>query len=84
MKTRSLYQERAGWAWWVHLLVSITLVAVVIPLMEALNGNIGSGPGEMPVWVALLCAVLYVLLPKPFHRHVLCIPSSYPNNLHHA
>lgn len=63
MKTRGVYEERAGWAWWVHLLVSITLVALVIPLMEGLNGNIGTGPGEMPVWVAILCASLGLGIP---------------------
>lgn len=63
MEARGTYEERAGWAWWVHLLVSITLVAVAIPLMEVLKGDIGNGPGEMPVWVAVLCALLGLGLP---------------------
>lgn len=63
METGSLYEERAGWAWWVHLLVSITLVALVIPLIEGLRGNIGNGPGEMPVWAAFLCGLLGLGVP---------------------
>ena len=63
MSTRSLYEERAGWPWWVHLLVSITLVAVVIPLVELLRGNIGIGPGAMPVWGAVVMALVGIGLP---------------------
>lgn len=63
MKARVLYEERTGWAWWVHVLVSLTLLAVVVPVTETLRGNVGGGEGAMPVWVAALCLCLGLGLP---------------------
>jgi hypothetical protein len=63
MKQRPLYEERTGWAWWVHLLILLTLVAAVIPLMNIVEGNIGNGPGQMPVWAAALSFLVGVGIP---------------------
>lgn len=63
MKDRVLYRERSSWPWWVHLLVSLTLIAAIIPLVEAVKGNIGTGPDQMPLVVALLSASLGLAIP---------------------
>jgi hypothetical protein len=63
MRQRTLYEERSGWAWWVHPLILLTLVAAVIPLSEFAKGNVGSGPGAMPFWAAALSFLLGVGIP---------------------
>ena len=39
MKQRPLYEERAGWAWWVHPLILLTLIAAVIIFTVSLVGE---------------------------------------------
>lgn len=63
MKKRALYEERTGWALWVHFLILLTLVAVAIPLSELAKGNIGDGPGAMPIWAAVLSALVGIGIP---------------------
>jgi hypothetical protein len=63
MKERVLYEERSGWARWVHPLILLTLVAAVIPLTELVKGNIGDGAGEMPPWAAALSFLVGVGIP---------------------
>jgi hypothetical protein len=63
MKQRPLYEERAGWAWWVHPLILLTLIAAVIPLMHFAEGNIGNGPNQMPLWAAVLSLSIGLGIP---------------------
>lgn len=63
MKKKALYEERTGWAWWVHCLILLTLVAAVIPLNEWAKGNIGDGPGAMPLWAAGFSFALGIGIP---------------------
>jgi hypothetical protein len=41
MKERPLYEERTGWAWWVHPLIWITFLPAVIALTELARGISG-------------------------------------------
>lgn len=63
MKTEVLYEERSGWAWWVHLLFGLTLLAAIIPGLEFLKGNVGNGPEQMPFPVLVLCLALGTGIP---------------------
>jgi hypothetical protein len=63
MKTRILYSERSGWAWWAHLLIGLTFIAAVIPLVELARGNVGGWEGAMPVWEAILLLSIGFGLP---------------------
>jgi len=63
MDTRVLYEERTGWAWWVHPLIWLTFLAAVFPLIEMAKGNVGGGEGAMPLWVFVLCLSLGFGLP---------------------
>jgi len=63
MKQRPLYEERTGWAWWVHPLILLTLVAAVIPMSEFAKGNVGNGPGAMPLWAAALSFLVGIGIP---------------------
>ena len=63
MKERAIFEERSGWAWWVHFLILLSLIAAVIPLWELAKGNIGNGPGNMPLWEAALLFFIGTALP---------------------
>lgn len=63
MKATVLYEERTGWAWWVHPLIGLTFLAAVFPLIEMARGNVGNGEDAMPVWVAVSCLLLGFGLP---------------------
>ncbi len=63
MTERPVYEEQTGWAWWVHPLILLTLIAAVIPLWELFKGNIGDSPGEMSVWVASLMSFIGLAIP---------------------
>lgn len=63
MKTRVLYEERTGWAWWVHPLIGLTFISAAIPIVEFLRGDIGPGPGQMSGGVALFCLLLGFGIP---------------------
>ena len=58
-----LCSEKTGWAWWVHPLIWLTLLAAVFPLLELINGNGWGGPGGMPVWTGVLLLLLGFGLP---------------------
>lgn len=47
MTKRFQYEERSGWAWWVHALVSLTFLAAAIPLYLMVTGGVGDAPGQM-------------------------------------
>jgi len=63
METGVLYSEKTGWAWWVHSLIWLTLLAAVFPLIELGNGNGWGRNGAMPVWTGVLLLVLGFGLP---------------------
>jgi len=63
MKTGVLYEERTGWAWWVHPLIGLTFISALIPIVEFWRGNVGPGPGQMSVGVAAFCLLLGLGLP---------------------
>jgi hypothetical protein len=63
MRQRPLYEERTGWAWWVHPLILLTLIAAVLPLRELAKGNIGDAPGAMPLWAAALSFLVGIGIP---------------------
>lgn len=67
MKTRTIYEERSGWPWWVHPLIWLTFLAALFPLLELAKGNVGSGEGAMPVGVAALCLFFGFGLPLLFY-----------------
>lgn len=63
MENRVLYEEKTGWAWWVHPLILLTLIAAAVPLAELAAGKVWGEDGAMPVWAAVLCLVLGFGLP---------------------
>jgi len=67
VKTRDLYEERAGWSWWVHPLIWLTFLAAAIPLSALARDNVGGGPGQMPVGVAVFCLLLGLGIPAAIY-----------------
>lgn len=60
MRPRIHYEERTGWAGWVHLLIIGLFLG--IPLFVLLPEALGEGPGEMsPLGASVLFLVLLVL-----------------------
>jgi hypothetical protein len=63
MKERIHYEERTGWPWWVHGLISLCFLALIAPIREFLRGTLDTGPHAMSVPVAILCVALGLGLP---------------------
>jgi len=63
MASQFHYEERTGWAFWVHLVISVTFVAALIPLLELVQGKVWGQEGAMSIGVALLCLGLGLGIP---------------------
>jgi hypothetical protein len=63
MTTRTHYEERSGWAWWVHGLVGLTFLAAAIPLFLLATGGVGDAPGQMSLSGAAVGIVFGLALP---------------------
>lgn len=63
MASQIHYEEQTGWAFWVHLLISLTFVAAAIPLFELIQGKVWGQEGAMSVGAALLCLGLGLGIP---------------------
>lgn len=67
MEARFHYEERTGWAWWAHLLFSVTFIAAVIPFLEMAEGKLWGQGGGMPIWAVILCLTLGLGLPTAIY-----------------
>ncbi len=63
MSGRIQYEERSGWAWWLHILVSLTFLAAAIPLFYLATGGVGPAPGQMSLPGAVVGIVVGLTIP---------------------
>lgn len=63
MTKRIQYQERSGWALWVHCLVGLTFLAAAIPLFFLVTGGVGDEPGQMSFSGAMVGIAVGLLIP---------------------
>ncbi len=63
MERGVLYEERTGWALWVHFLVGLTFVSAAIPIVLFMRGNVGGGQGQMSVGIAVFLFLIGIGLP---------------------
>lgn len=56
MNQQIQYEERSGWAWWAHALISLTFLAAAIPLFSLATGGVGDAPGQMS-WTGAMAGI---------------------------
>mgnify|MGYP006293785599 CR=1 FL=1 len=63
MKPGIVYEDRAGWPWWVHVLLGAVFLASAWPMVVWVLGTLGNAGTSMPFPVAALALLLGAGIP---------------------